>query len=113
MSSVLDPFYPSPPHHICLLLKAQSGNERSYAVVNHRWWSMEKINSQLYLENCYILQQNEKLRRKAQQLNQENQALLNELQSKLSSSKGQNNNEDHGSTSSSSKSDVVNSSNNR
>ncbi|CAL1374066.1 unnamed protein product [Linum trigynum] len=71
---------------------------------------MEKINSQLYLENCYILQQNEKLRRKAQQLNQENQALLNELQTKISSNKGQNNNEDHGSTSSTSKPPVVNSS---
>ncbi|CAL1374065.1 unnamed protein product [Linum trigynum] len=76
-----------------------------------RWWRiMEKINSQLYLENCYILQQNEKLRRKAQQLNQENQALLNELQTKISSNKGQNNNEDHGSTSSTSKPPVVNSS---
>ncbi|CAN0900599.1 Protein LITTLE ZIPPER 4 [Linum grandiflorum] len=48
---------------------------------------MEKINSQLYLENCYIIQQNEMLRRKAQQLNKENQALLTELQQTLS--KGQ------------------------
>ncbi|CAI0552137.1 unnamed protein product, partial [Linum tenue] len=61
----------------------------------------------------YILQQNEKLRRKAQQLNQENQALLNELQSKLFSKGQKNNNEDHGSTSSSSKPDVANSSKNR
>ncbi|CAN1140014.1 Protein LITTLE ZIPPER 4 [Linum perenne] len=47
---------------------------------------MEKINSQLYLENCYIIQQNEMLRRKAQQLNKENQALLSELQTRSSSS---------------------------
>ncbi|KAJ4720609.1 Protein LITTLE ZIPPER like [Melia azedarach] len=45
---------------------------------------MEKMNTQLYLQNCYIIQENEKLRRKAQQLNQENQALLSELKQKLS-----------------------------
>ncbi|KAL9402837.1 hypothetical protein Peur_006686 [Populus x canadensis] len=46
---------------------------------------MEKLNSQLYLQNCYIIQQNEMLRKKAQRLNQENQALLSELKKKLSS----------------------------
>lgn len=45
---------------------------------------MEKLNSELYLQNCYIIQQNEKLRRKAQRLNKENQALLAELKRKLS-----------------------------
>ncbi|XP_010271695.1 PREDICTED: protein LITTLE ZIPPER 4 [Nelumbo nucifera] len=40
---------------------------------------MERINSRLYLQNCYIIQENERLRRKAQLLNQENQALLSEL----------------------------------
>ncbi|KAI5575483.1 hypothetical protein POPTR_010G237600v4 [Populus trichocarpa] len=45
---------------------------------------MEKLNSQLYLQNCYIIQQNEMLRKKAQRLNQENQALLSELKQKLS-----------------------------
>ncbi|KAL9422399.1 hypothetical protein AB3S75_034635 [Citrus x aurantiifolia] len=45
---------------------------------------MDKLNTQLYLQNCYIIQENEKLRRKAQQLNQENQALLSELKQKLS-----------------------------
>ncbi|XP_062174185.1 uncharacterized protein LOC133879579 [Alnus glutinosa] len=45
---------------------------------------MEKLNSQLYLQNCYIIQQNERLRKKAQLLNQENQALLSELKRKLS-----------------------------
>ncbi|KAF9674986.1 hypothetical protein SADUNF_Sadunf10G0184700 [Salix dunnii] len=47
-------------------------------------FKMEKLNSQLYLQNCYIIQQNEMLRKKAQQLNQENQALLSELKQKLS-----------------------------
>lgn len=45
---------------------------------------MEKLNTQLYLQNCYIIQENEKLQRKAQQLNHENQALLSELKQKLS-----------------------------
>ncbi|KAJ6892602.1 hypothetical protein NC651_025720 [Populus alba x Populus x berolinensis] len=47
-------------------------------------FKMEKLNSQLYLQNCYIIQQNEMLRKKAQRLNQENQALLSELKQKLS-----------------------------
>ncbi|EPS57691.1 hypothetical protein M569_17126 [Genlisea aurea] len=47
---------------------------------------MEKLNSKLYLENCYIMQENERLRKKAELLNQENQALLNELKKRLSSS---------------------------
>lgn len=49
-----------------------------------REFIMDKINSKLYLENCYIIQENERLRRKAQQLNQENQVLLSELKQKLS-----------------------------
>lgn len=44
---------------------------------------MEKFNSKLYLENCYIMQQNEKLRKTAELLNQENQGLLIELKKKL------------------------------
>ncbi|KAL0309546.1 UNVERIFIED_CONTAM: protein LITTLE ZIPPER 3 [Sesamum radiatum] len=44
---------------------------------------MEKLNSKLYLENCYIMQENERLRKKAELLNQENQALLNELKQRL------------------------------
>lgn len=47
---------------------------------------MERLNSKLYLENCYIIQENEKLRKKAQLLNQENQVLLSELKQKLSKS---------------------------
>ncbi|KAG0499940.1 hypothetical protein HPP92_000012 [Vanilla planifolia] len=47
---------------------------------------MERINSKLYLQNCYIMQENERLRKKAQQLNQENQALLSQLNQKLTKS---------------------------
>lgn len=45
---------------------------------------MEKLNTDLYLQNCYIMKENERLRKKAQLLNQENQALLSELKQKLS-----------------------------
>ncbi|KAJ7971539.1 Protein LITTLE ZIPPER like, partial [Quillaja saponaria] len=45
---------------------------------------MERLNSKLYLQNCYILKENERLRKKAQLLNQENQVLLTELKQKLS-----------------------------
>ncbi|XP_057467005.1 protein LITTLE ZIPPER 3-like [Actinidia eriantha] len=45
---------------------------------------MERLNSKLYVQNCYIMQENERLRKKAQVLNQENQALLSELKQKLS-----------------------------
>ncbi|KAL1549301.1 hypothetical protein AAHA92_17424 [Salvia divinorum] len=44
---------------------------------------MEKLNSKLHLENYYIMQENERLRKKAELLNQENQALLNELKHRL------------------------------
>lgn len=44
---------------------------------------MEKLNSKLYLENCYMLQENERLRNKVELLNQENQALLSQLKHRL------------------------------
>lgn len=44
---------------------------------------MEKLNSKLYLENCYIMKENERLRKKADLLNKENKALLNELKRRL------------------------------
>lgn len=44
---------------------------------------MERENSELYLRNCQIIRENERLRKKAQRLNQENQALLSELKRKL------------------------------
>ncbi|VFQ79760.1 unnamed protein product [Cuscuta campestris] len=45
---------------------------------------MERINTKLYLENCYIMAENERLRKKAEVLNQENRALLNQLKNRLS-----------------------------
>ncbi|KAH6797594.1 binding protein [Perilla frutescens var. hirtella] len=45
---------------------------------------MEKMNSKLYLENYYMMQENERLRKKAELLNQENQTLLHELKQRLS-----------------------------
>lgn len=52
---------------------------------------MERLNSELYLQNCYIMKENERLRKKAQLLNQENQALLSELKQKLSKGKAKGN----------------------
>jgi hypothetical protein len=43
---------------------------------------MERANSNLLLQNLCIMQQNEELRRKARQLDEENKALLAELQRK-------------------------------
>ncbi|KAK7824183.1 protein little zipper 4 [Quercus suber] len=57
-------------------------------------FQMERLNSQLYLQNCHIIQQNERLRKKAQQLTQENQALLSELKKKLPKANA-NTNPDH------------------
>ncbi|XP_019101001.1 PREDICTED: protein LITTLE ZIPPER 4-like [Camelina sativa] len=65
---------------------------------------MERLNSKLYLQNCYIIKENERLRKKAQILNQENQELLFELKQKLSngsSNQGSNNNNNLSSSSSS------------
>ncbi|KAJ0969745.1 hypothetical protein J5N97_022622 [Dioscorea zingiberensis] len=47
---------------------------------------MEKHNSKLYQENCYIKKENERLKKRAEQLNQENQALLSQLKQKLTKS---------------------------
>ncbi|KAL1544439.1 hypothetical protein AAHA92_21291 [Salvia divinorum] len=44
---------------------------------------MEKKNAELRLENYQMAIQNEKLRNKAEQLNQEKQALLSQLKQKL------------------------------
>ncbi|PON42459.1 hypothetical protein PanWU01x14_282170 [Parasponia andersonii] len=52
---------------------------------------MERLNSKLYLQNCYIMKENERLRKKAQLLNQENQQLLSELKQKLSKANSKNN----------------------
>jgi hypothetical protein len=44
---------------------------------------MDRLNAKLYMQNCYIIKENERLRKKAQMLNQENQALLTELKQRL------------------------------
>ncbi|WVZ85522.1 hypothetical protein U9M48_032441, partial [Paspalum notatum var. saurae] len=44
---------------------------------------MDRLNTKLYLQNCYIMKENERLRKKALLLNQENQALLTELKHRL------------------------------
>ncbi|KAK6126374.1 hypothetical protein DH2020_039874 [Rehmannia glutinosa] len=49
----------------------------------HELELMEEMNSKLYMENCYILEENERLRKKAELLNQENQSLLHELKQRL------------------------------
>lgn len=51
---------------------------------------MERLNSKLYMENCLIMQENEKLRKKAQLLNQENQKLLSQLKQRLTMGGDQN-----------------------
>ena len=45
---------------------------------------MERINLELYMKNRYIMEENEKLRKKAELLKQEHQALLFELNKRLS-----------------------------
>ncbi|CAH8333063.1 unnamed protein product [Eruca vesicaria subsp. sativa] len=65
---------------------------------------MERLNSKLYQQNCYIIKENERLRKKAQILNQENQQLLFELNQKLSKTKDSNESKQGSSTLSSSSS---------
>uniref|UniRef100_A0A0E0DDU5 Protein LITTLE ZIPPER 3 n=1 Tax=Oryza meridionalis TaxID=40149 RepID=A0A0E0DDU5_9ORYZ len=48
---------------------------------------MDRLNAKLYLQNCYIMKENERLRKKALLLNQENQALLTELKQRLAKTK--------------------------
>uniref|UniRef100_A0A0D9VGM1 Protein LITTLE ZIPPER 4 n=1 Tax=Leersia perrieri TaxID=77586 RepID=A0A0D9VGM1_9ORYZ len=47
---------------------------------------MDSANTKLYLQNCYMLKENERLRKAAVLLNQENQALLSELKHRLARS---------------------------
>ncbi|XP_062186143.1 protein LITTLE ZIPPER 3-like [Phragmites australis] len=53
---------------------------------------MDTLNAKLYLQNCYIMKENERLRKKAQLLNQENQALLTKLKQRLAKTAAANNN---------------------
>ncbi|GJN21206.1 hypothetical protein PR202_gb08666 [Eleusine coracana subsp. coracana] len=47
---------------------------------------MERLNRKLYLRNCYIMKENQRLRKAALLLDQENQALLSELKQRLARS---------------------------
>lgn len=47
---------------------------------------MEKVNSELVLHNRYIMEQNKRLKKAAELLQQERQRLLSELKAQLSSS---------------------------
>lgn len=44
---------------------------------------MDRNNSELYLKNCQIIQENERLRKQAEELRQENRALFTELTQRL------------------------------
>ncbi|NP_001333535.1 Protein LITTLE ZIPPER 4 [Zea mays] len=44
---------------------------------------MDRLNAKLYLHNCFIMKENERLRNKALLLNQENKALLTELKQRV------------------------------
>lgn len=50
------------------------------------WQQMERLNRKLYLQNCYIMKENQRLRKAALLLDQENQALLTELKQRLARS---------------------------
>ncbi|XP_062217393.1 protein LITTLE ZIPPER 3-like [Phragmites australis] len=67
---------------------------------------MERLNTKLYLQNCYIMKENERLRKAAMLLNQENQVLLSELKHRLAKSATGNNNNNAGPNRASSKPDL-------
>ncbi|CAL0309945.1 unnamed protein product [Lupinus luteus] len=73
-------------------------NDNHEAVVSDSVWLinlssvMDKLNSELLLKNINIMKENERLRKIAQQLNQENQTLLIELKRKLSNDASNSNN---------------------
>uniref|UniRef100_J3N0A1 Uncharacterized protein n=1 Tax=Oryza brachyantha TaxID=4533 RepID=J3N0A1_ORYBR len=50
---------------------------------------MEKENSELVLQNCYIMEQNQRLKKAAELLHKERLRLLSELQAQLLSSSNQ------------------------
>lgn len=69
------------------ICRTNTGRPRSGSVATLKAAEMERLNSELYLQNCYIMQENERLRKRAQLLNQENQALLSQLKDRLSNAK--------------------------
>ncbi|KAJ4793684.1 Protein LITTLE ZIPPER 4 [Rhynchospora pubera] len=82
------PFYYSQSHHFFFPpCSSQTQQIEGFLVIsaNPEAPEMERLNTKLYLQNCYIMKENERLRKKAQLLNQENQALLSELKQRLQS----------------------------
>ncbi|XP_042024828.1 protein LITTLE ZIPPER 4-like [Salvia splendens] len=63
------------------LFRKKSYNKRGPPSLSKE--KMEKLNSKLLMENLYIMQENERLRKRAELLNQENQTLHTELQHRL------------------------------
>ncbi|CAD6263842.1 unnamed protein product [Miscanthus lutarioriparius] len=57
---------------------------------------MDRLNAKLYLQNCFIMKENERLRKKALLLNQENQALLTELKQRIAKKAAAANNNNNG-----------------
>ncbi|XP_066347329.1 protein LITTLE ZIPPER 3-like [Miscanthus floridulus] len=57
---------------------------------------MDRLNAKLYLQNCFIMKENERLRKKALLLNQENQALLTELKQRIAKTAAAANNGNNG-----------------
>ncbi|CAH8266053.1 unnamed protein product [Arabidopsis lyrata] len=78
------------PTRLVLYLKTQSHVRIPRLSRRRRMWreekKMEMINLKLYVENQNIIRENEKLRKKALLLHQENKALFSLLQTKKLSS---------------------------
>ncbi|CAN6823839.1 hypothetical protein HID58_058471 [Brassica napus] len=74
------------PTRLVLYLKTQTHVRIPRLSRRRRMWrkekEMEMKNIRLYMENQYIIQENEKLKKKALLLHQENKALFSQLQTK-------------------------------
>ncbi|KAL9268226.1 LITTLE ZIPPER 4-like protein, partial [Drosera capensis] len=82
-TTTLFPLLPTPPS-----LSISKGGESNRS--DSKTLKQRKRDGKVELRaNCYIIKENERLRKKAQLLNQENQALLTELKQKLSLAKQQ------------------------
>ncbi|CAH2064286.1 unnamed protein product [Thlaspi arvense] len=81
-------FVPLPSTHNSIVSLSPSPSPSSqHSFPKERKKAMERLNSKLFVENCYIMKENERLRKKAELLKQENQQLLFQLKQKLSKTK--------------------------
>ncbi|KAL7150187.1 hypothetical protein ABFS83_05G093700 [Erythranthe nasuta] len=62
------------------ILRLARRKQREEGIINNNGKEMELKNMKLYMENIIILQENEKLRKKANLLHQENLALISQFQ---------------------------------